>query len=52
MVRINLVGNTLTDRRFGPIVIGLILAGFVFVLGAGTTALVVMMRGLDDARAG
>jgi signal transduction histidine kinase len=50
-VRAKFIGNTLTDRRFGPIVIGLIIAGFVFVLGAGTAALFVMIRGEEQTAA-
>lgn len=50
-MRAKFIGNTLTDRRFGPVVIGLIIAGFVFVLGAGTAALVVMMRGEEQTAA-
>jgi signal transduction histidine kinase len=50
-VRAKILRKTLTDRRFGPIVIGLIIAGFVFVLGAGTAALVVMMRGEEQTAA-
>ena len=43
-MRITIPGSILTDRRFSRIVVGLIIAGFVFVLGAGVAALVVMMR--------
>ena len=44
-----ILGNSLSDRRFGGTVMALVAAGFIAVLAAGIAASLVMVRGQEQA---